>query len=139
VCGGGCAVCYLMGRITNPNITKGTDHRSAPAEVYYRSNFLTLPGLLRIPFTQVRLSKTGINNENTLVQFAIIRQFLFFCIAIFLISWIAYFLSLFGLIESEFTYGKLILYWSAFYFVSYFRFMIELNYFEREVEKHFNY
>lgn len=100
--------------------------------LYYRSDFLTIPGFTRIPAMQVKIIRGSDARSKTKIQFKVIPAFTIIFLLSVILVWSLYVFDVGGLrgaiifpiLASLFFYGILFT-----------RYKIELSYFKNEIEK----
>lgn len=103
--------------------------------LYYRSDFLTIPGFSKMPTTQLNFKNIKELGGQTKITFRIvIPVFLIFAIGIILL-WILYIFNVDGLRTSDGGIIIPILGSIFFYGIPFVKFRIELSYFKTELEK----
>jgi hypothetical protein len=98
--------------------------------LFYRSNFLAVPGFAKVPFTQVSF-KRGERSESTMITFRIIPSLLIFSFLVLVVFWVLFFFGEFGGKYFDFVFPCfLTMFLIGSMFVKY---AIELSYFKKEL------
>ncbi|MBZ0246197.1 MAG: hypothetical protein K8H85_09645 [Cyclobacteriaceae bacterium] len=124
----------ILKKKLNNNFFKGYFDKE-DSVLYYRSDFMTIPGLTKIPVIQVKFEK-GINSEDlTKIEFKIVTPLLIIIFLAIATLWTIYFFNVDGLRQSNNglivpVFGTLF-----FYGLIFVRYTIELSYFKDELKK----
>jgi len=105
----------------------------ADSVLYYRSDFLTIPGFTKIPMTQAKFERDTDSQVKTKIEFKIATPLLVIILLAITVLWTIYFLNVDGLRESDGlivpAFGTLF-----FYGLIFVKYTIELSYFKKELK-----
>ena len=117
----------------NDNFFKGYIDKDYSV-LYYRSDFLTIPGLTKIPVIQVKFER-GINPETqTKIEFKIITPLLIIIFLAITGLWTIYFFNVEDLRKSSNGFIVPVFGTLFFYGLIFVRYIIELSYFKDELK-----
>ncbi len=118
----------------NDNFFKGYIDKD-DSVLYYRSDFLTIPGVTKIPVIQVKFER-GIDPESqTKIEFKIITSLLIIIFLAITVLWTIYFFNVEGLRKSSNGFIVPVFGTLFFYGLIFVRYIIELSYFKNELKR----
>jgi hypothetical protein len=100
--------------------------------LYYRSDFLTIPGFTRIPAMQVHIIRDAAVRSETKIQFKVIPALTIIFLLSVMLVWSLYVFDVGGLRRAIIFPASASLF---FYGILFLRYKIELSYFKNEIEK----
>lgn len=103
--------------------------------LYYRSDFLTIPGLSKIPTTQLTFKKEKELGGQTKIVFRIITPILIIFVLAITTLWTLYLFDVEGLRTSNYGINVPLIGTIFFYSIPFVRYMIELSYFKDELNR----
>ena len=127
----------ILKKKLNDNFFKGYFDK-ADSVLYYRSDFLTIPGFAKMPMTQAKFERDNYSQGKTKIEFKIATPLLIIILLTITILWTIYFVNVDGLRESDNglivpSFGTLF-----FYGLTFVRYIIELSYFKEELKSFSN-
>lgn len=103
--------------------------------LYYRSDFLAIPGFIKIPMTQLIFKRTETSDGRTKIKFRLLTPILLIFGLAIVALWSLYLFDIEGLRTSDSGYIIPLFGTIALYGIPFMRYMIELTYFRDDLKR----